>query len=351
MFMKITELSSFVLAFLISSIGAVQAGPSKSFKQWDAFCSDVLECSFTNWVESDVVNSFAFLRDGEANAPVDIKVYIGQPLSEKANLIVSIPGVMEKLELAFDTAEKTDGYVLFSDPRIENELLPAMREGTSMLVSVETVEPSFPVEFSLSGATAVMLYLDEVQDRLNKTDALVQKGPEPATGVKSRAVELKSTADLPQAVALAWQNHPDQCNEGIDDQDLIASFGGISIDWDREGNVKHYIIPCGGPGAYNLIYAAFLLDMETGTARNLPFPTMTPDGPSVHNTIINMSWNEKASQLSAFAKARGLGDCGTSSIWVWDGTGIYGNFVLLEQRAKHDCDGIYDDWPLVWPVQ
>jgi hypothetical protein len=78
---------------------------------------------------------------------------------------------------------------------------------------------------------------------------------------------------------------------------------------------------------------------------------MGTKGPTLMSTIINMSWDEKTSQLSAYAKGRGLGDCGTSSAWEWDDNGSYGNFVLVEERWKDDCDGVYDDWPLIWPVQ
>lgn len=351
MSMKLTKLPFFVLLTWLCWFGFANAGPSKSFKQWDVYCSDVLDCGFYNWVESEVINSLEYLRAGKANAPVEIRIFTAKPLKENAKLNFSIPGVLDGFSVAFKDGVVTDGYTLFSDPKIESELLPAMRMGVNMIVSVDTQEQSAATEFSLSGVSAAMLYLDDVQNRLNKTDALVEKGDGAATGVKSRVSELKSADDLPPAVASAWKNHPDQCSEDFGGGDLISRLGGIVINWDEEKTIKHYVIPCGGPGAYNLIYAAFLFDESENTARSLQFPTMSDRGPTLYSTIINMSWDERNSQLSSFAKGRGLGDCGTASKWEWDGAGAYGNLILVEERAKDDCDGVYDDWPLVWPIK
>ena len=351
--MYIRHLSRFaILAFASLFLNsAAHGGPSRQIREWNAYCTDTLSCAFSSYKENDAFHGLEFKRGNGASAPVTIALTAAREVAEGAGLTLSVPGQLEPLTIPAQFAKTEEGYLVFDDPRIETLLLPAMQAGEKLIISLETVEPTSPVELSLSGLTAVMLYLDEAQDRLDKTDALVRKGSKPATGIISRAVELKSSADLPEPVAAIWRSLPDECGTGFEDQDLIGDFGGIELALDNETTVKHYIIPCGGPGAYNLVYAAYMFDASTGAVRKMTFPTMGPKGPTVQQLIVNMSWDEQTSQVSAYSKGRGLGDCGTSSIWEWDGNGMYGNFVLVEERTKEDCDGNYDDWPLVWPVQ
>jgi hypothetical protein len=47
--------------------------------------------------------------------------------------------------------------------------------------------------------------------------------------------------------------------------------------------------------------------------------------------------------LSSLAKGRGIGDCGASENYVWDG----GEFRLIESRAMHVCRGAWE-WIRLW---
>lgn len=62
--------------------------------------------------------------------------------------------------------------------------------------------------------------------------------------------------------------------------------------------------------------------------------------------LVNYGFDAETQQVSSFSKGRGLGDCGTSGLWQWDGFA----FRLVEFRAKEDCDGgDPGDFPLVYP--
>jgi hypothetical protein len=332
--------------------GAALAGPSKQIRDWAVYCSDVMSCQLAPVIDSATdIYSIGFERAASANSPIEFSLSASGMPDADSDVVFEVPGVLERIAIDAQSGEERDGIWRSSDPRIASELIPALKAGDRLIVSLESGGKAIRQEISLSGSSAAMLAMDEYQDRVDKTDALVAVGSKPATGLKTRARELKSRADLPASVAAVWAAHPNQCAEGFEDQDLIASFGGVSIalesEYDDKGEI--FLIPCGGPGAYNLPNIAIVHDLADDSARVAPFPTMSDRGPTVTDTITNASWDEQSGQVSQFAKGRGLGDCGTSSIWEWQGGGSYGNFVLIEERSKGECDGVYDDWPLTWP--
>lgn len=339
-------LSCGLLAFVLLAASAL-AGPSKAVKDWYSYCSDSLVCNFSTEPKGEGVYSVEFQRSSKANAPVLFKISTKGIVKEGSELAISIPGYMDEMIFQFSQGKFDNGQWRFSSPAIGSALLPAMKAGATMQIHVQTSDGNFSPEISLSGLSAVMLFVDEVQDRIDHVDALIAKGSKPATDRKNNVVELSSSKELPPAVMHRWSMAGDQCNDF--DGDLIEQFGGIRLSIDPDKDIQIYVIPCGGPGAYNLSYGIYVFDKQSAQARTLSMPTMSAKGPTIMDTIINMSWDETTSRLSAFYKGRGLGDCGVASDWQWDGNGAYGNFILVEERAKDNCDGNYDEWPLVWP--
>jgi hypothetical protein len=100
------------------------------------------------------------------------------------------------------------------------------------------------------------------------------------------------------------------------------------------------LIPCGS-GAYNFNSTAFIVAGGKGAPAR--FDT-GPDGMGEDSpTLTNAQWDPKLSQLSQYDKARGLGDCGTSQEWVWDGT----RFRLIRTAELSECRGAID-WPVTF---
>ena len=63
------------------------------------------------------------------------------------------------------------------------------------------------------------------------------------------------------------------------------------------------------------------------------------------NATINGQYDPKTRTLSAFAKGRGIGDCGTLQTWAWTGD----RFALTEERSMGECAGVPSDmWPVAW---
>ncbi|MEM9278097.1 MAG: DUF1176 domain-containing protein, partial [Pseudomonadota bacterium] len=253
----------------------------------------------------------------------------------------------DRILIETDIASNESGSWTFPGQNRNKEILIAMMVSKSMVLELDTNEGTRQVPISLSGVTASALFIDEAQDRLDRRDALQAKGDKEPKDVETRVTAIKSSADLPPAVLDYWKNATDGCGDGRDENDdIIERFGAISIA--LEYNSQLFVMPCGLPGAYNLPQTVLAFDGETKKVRIVALPVMGQRGPTVIDYAYNTDWDDRNSTLSAFYKGRGLGDCGTRTVWYWEG-GYYSNFQLVEEYAKDNCDGNCDDWPKVWP--
>jgi hypothetical protein len=51
--------------------------------------------------------------------------------------------------------------------------------------------------------------------------------------------------------------------------------------------------------------------------------------------LVNADWDAATQTIGSFSKGRGLGDCGSSESWVWDGT----MFRLTDATVMGECRG------------
>jgi hypothetical protein len=62
--------------------------------------------------------------------------------------------------------------------------------------------------------------------------------------------------------------------------------------------------------------------------------------------LVGSSFDPSTLSLGTYGKSRSLGDCGSSATYKFDST--YKEFLLVEQRLKEECDGQYNDWPIIF---
>ncbi len=297
------------------------------------------------------VYGFGFLRSPKGNSEAELFLSTSlqpAPGSRVEAIFDGASGNRYTLDLA--RAENRQGVWYFPGQNPENALLNAMMAGNTMVLKLEVEDGNRKlVHISLSGVTGSALFMDEAQGRLGNRDALQAKGDGEPQDAKTRAAVLNSSGDLPAEVLRFWREASGNCAEGSDEnQDLIADFGGLSIS--VEYGARLYVLPCGLPGAYNLPQTVLAFDGETKEVRTVSLPIMGQRGPTLVDYAYNTNWDDRKSTLTAFYKGRGLGDCGSRSVWYWEG-GYYSNFELVEEYIKDNCDGIYDDWPQIWPPQ
>ncbi len=325
----------------------VSAGYVKEVRDWFTYCSDSLVCTFETSLKGGAIFRFGFSRGSTANAPVD--VFVVGAGTDGSNLRLTIDGEAEN-SFEFSAGKKDDNEAWrFELGAKQFDVLNAMMAGSSVAITVDDGAKRVTANASLSGFTGSALFVDDVQQNVGSRDALKAKGEAVAADATITAFELNASSELPVKVAEFWREHTDQCAEGYEGrEDLIKELGGLRIE--MEEGAMLYLLPCGLPGAYNYPKTALIHDVRTGMVRQLAFPIMSALGPTMDLTPFNINWDGRDRSLSSFYKGRGLGDCGTRAIWKIEG-GFYANFVLVRQEQKDECDGNYQDWPVVWPVQ
>jgi hypothetical protein len=198
---------------------------------------------------------------------------------------------------------------------------------------------------SLSGSSAALRFIDADQGRAGTATAAVAKGSKPASAVPAPVagpvVRFVRPAGKPAAVTKAMRAAMDK------QSDCASAYEGGEGDppavetYALGGGKTLALLPCGS-GAYNFSTVPYIV--EGGRTVLAKFDYMsggdaTPSSPM----LTNAGWDAKTGQLHSYDKGRGVGDCGASEEYVWDGT----MFRLVEARRMPDCRGSVN-WLAVW---
>jgi len=315
-----------------------------SYKSWFVACDNELACVAKGVSEAgaDITierqggptgTLVAFIRATQAFRLADIRID-GQP--------ARLSGPAWQISVSDDETIATS-----SD-------LVAIRSLVQRLRNASKVSLGESTEVPLDGFAAAMLRLDERQGRLGGVTALFRPGPAPASQVPARPPIPK----IP--------NHPISATlQKGEEARLIA---GVRADqravFDKEECEKDptamepeahalddgqalVLIPC-MMGAYQGTSLAFIAPRGGGHARRLIAPTPYlgsdadhPDG----GYFTEGEFDPGTGTLSVHAKGRGLGDCGMSASWIWDGKA----FRLSEMSLQQACGGVGPgDWPTLF---
>jgi hypothetical protein len=104
--------------------------------------------------------------------------------------------------------------------------------------------------------------------------------------------------------------------------------------------------PCGN-GAYNYFTSVYIID-EAGKVRPAQFDLSPGMGEANDPApdLTNGDWDPKTRTLDSYEKGRGLGDCGGTEKYVWDGS----RFRLIEATMMGECRGS-TDFIRVWTAR
>ncbi|MEL7430672.1 MAG: DUF1176 domain-containing protein [Pseudomonadota bacterium] len=333
---------------LLAFTGSVAAATNKEVRDWYVWCDVVFKCEMQTG-SGDEVYSIGFERSPQPGSEAVFFMATALKPAAGSMLVAVFDEGAQRIAIATDEAEVDGSTFRFPGQNRDNALMDAMMAGKSMVLEIATDEGVKQVPVSLSGVTGSALFMDEAQERIGDRDALQARGDGEPSGIKTRVTQLNSTDDLPVPIARLWRLSENGCSEGRDEEeDLVRELGGIRVDMDNETEL--FLLPCGLPGAYNYPQVVLLHDTLEGRARMATLPVIGQKGPTVMDTLYNPSWDDRLSQLSAFFKGRGLGDCGSRQVWEWpQGGDYYSNFELVEEYVKGECDGKYEDWPQIWP--
>lgn len=297
----------------------------REFREWRAVCDNLGRCA-------------AYAADGMDGGWVMITREAGA--SAPARVAAGLAGWGD---------ESTPRLVLDGrevDPAADNgrDLAQALSQGQALTLG--GAEQS--VTLSLAGAAAALLWIDDKQGRVGTPTALMRRGdqdagtvPGPAPAPRVFPAPAASQAGLPDEdvtlpAALARLPEVRTCTS-----ELLPGMTPLhTVDRLGEGTYL-WGVEC-FRGAYNLGQRFWITGEDGANPRPADFPSATGEGGP---ELVNAAFDPDSATLDAFARGRGLGDCGVIQHWVWTGE----RFVLTLEKSMTECAGMTPDlWPTLY---
>ncbi len=317
----------------LAAASTVQPGALKTFSDWTAGCDNIRHCEAVALMPDVTEGDWSAMileRDAEPLAPV--KASLADYEDAKA-VTAAIDGGATIIRF---TPGKGDAAASVT---LDTTLIAKMRNAS--FFELRDAAGKVVGRVSLKGMTAALRYIDDQQKRVNTVTALIATGPGPAASVPKpplapvivRAPAVPAAAPLPSKAMMARMAKSGQCEGEEGGHDASA--------YRIDAKTVLVLVPCGS-GAYNFSSAPVLLRGTSFTLASFDSPVGFGEegGPPM---LVNADWDPKTRTLSSFAKGRGLGDCGTSAEFAWDGA----RFRLIEQHEMGECRGS-PDWIRTW---
>lgn len=348
---KYRFVGALVAALTVTGMAGAQTpapGLLETYRDWTIGCDNRGRCEAVallpeagGW--SQDAPSLGIVRDAGAGAEVEIWVSLAS--RERRDIAFLVDG--RKIATAPAANGAANGEARLRGPQA-SALALAIARGAAMEVRAGTKLLGRP---SLSGSAAALRYMDARQGRAGTTTALVATGPLGPGAVRpAAAAPSVKRARVPvdmRAPAALWREELTDvgtltgCADAMKDAPPPAQYR-------LSGAETLILVPCGS-GAYN---ATAVPVIAMGTAGRRAFhvaPFDYPPGWSAdpkHPMLVNAGFTPDSARLESFAKGRGIGDCGGSEAYVWDGA----RFRLVEARAMRECRGARR-WITTWQAR
>lgn len=318
------------LALLAAAAAAPHPAELKTFQDWTVGCDNGRACHAValmpeSWPDDGLTMSVR-RGPGAADSP-RLAIELG---ADNNPAWLSADG--KRLPVRLVGAEGLTGIAAADVPAT----IAALRSAGAL--EVHSADGKSLGTVSLKGASAALLYMDEQQRRTGTATALVRPGTRPPGTASPPPVPVVAAPPVSRARPLALSaaavralraRHGCEIGEvgGPDEAESVALSAGETL----------LLLACGS-GAYNVSYVPFIV-RRGGRAEIAPFDHRpgwwAEEGKPM---LVNAGWDEKHGLLSSFSKGRGLGDCGTTSSYAWDGRA----FRLVEQAEMGECRGSRD---------
>lgn len=331
---------------LAALAGAAHAQEVKHFKTWLAACDNLKTCSAYGFSD-DAADTQGYVRITRAAGPNAVTRVVLQGLDlnggAKAGLKwrILVDGAAPAGLAALSPRANDQGPRAELGPDQARAFLAAIRNGAALTLAGGKTATTI----SLSGAAASLLWIDDRQGRVGTLTAMAARGPKPPAAVPAaaappaiHAAALAGQTRLPTKLPaiLAANAALRDCDTGDErPEPVVVRLAGGQVFWGAACSV----------GAYNIVYAALVADEAGRHARVVHLPLAIAAPPEDDTQAMNLTYDAGTGVLSSFGKARGFGDCGEQTSWVWDGQA----FRVVDDSVMPDCHGVApDDWPSVF---
>jgi hypothetical protein len=204
---------------------------------------------------------------------------------------------------------------------------------------------------SSAGLMESLRFIDSRQGRTGTLSAFVSRGSASETIIPSPpaipvvqqvpALDADIAPGL-NAVEMASARRLARC-------DAMLMANGAPELFSLDGDAALLLLPCEA-GAYNVSAVPLIVRGPPGerslSIAHFDFSPGFTGEPGKPPLVVNALWDAHRGVLSSLAKGRGIGDCGASENYVWDGT----MFRLIESRAMHVCRGAWE-WIKLWEAE
>ncbi|WMP15948.1 DUF1176 domain-containing protein [Thiothrix lacustris] len=318
----------------------------KTFKDWVVACNNIRACTATSLMFQDDGSGemSATIRLERSNKPGDAPVF-------SLNLgYDTLPAALLGKPVQLRAAGKTLNVgKLTSNQQKQSSITIPAEHNTALLAMIskpallEIAIGSSTYRATLSGLASSLLYMDEQQKRLDTTTALIRKGNKAMTAIPPSAPiykavlapkSMKVPADLSSTVRTNMASVLTDCDPNEGDYKVSKNDFAEALD------TNHYLvgITCFS-GAYNQTSNMFVVTQASAASAK---PQITPAKLEFHkgsnSQLVNASFDPKTGLLSEYSKARGLGDCGSLTEWVWTGK----QFAAVKYDSMPECRGVVD---------
>jgi hypothetical protein len=324
---------TFVLFAALQTAPAI--GPIRSFGDWAVACDNLLHCEATSligeetdWPDDGPLTASIAREAGPAGG-FTVTIDAG----EKQGIVtVKVDGTV----IARTTVAQSLATFAGADA---GKIVAAGANGTKLVLEDSTGTAIATI--SLVGSSAALRFIDDRQGRVGTVSAAIAKGIRPAGSVPAtpaapRIAALKGSGKAaPVTAALRAQ-----MEKAVDCSD--ADDGGKAPEIETaplDGGATLALLPCGN-GAYNYNSIPFVIRGGQAAVAQLDYGDSN-DGRGF--LLTNAGWDADQSRLVSYAKGRGLGDCGDSAQYVWDGR----RFRVVEVRSMNECRGSVN-WLRLW---
>ncbi|MGC4252771.1 MAG: DUF1176 domain-containing protein [Sphingobium sp.] len=335
-----------VMACAVSVSAQAQApkpGSLETYKDWTIGCDNRGRCEAVSllaeggdWPDNPVMAGIR--RDAGSDAEPEVWV------SRDAKGLAEYSFIVDGRKVASTTG--MDGEAKVSGPQA-SALAVAMARGFSLEIRSGAKLLGRP---SLAGSGAALRYMDAQQGRAGTVTALIAKGPLRANAVKavpSMPTIRRFPVSSGSAPAAFWR----------EELTALGSFTGCAEEMRNARPPEQHrlakgeelvFVPCGS-GAYNFTSVPVIATGVAGrrTFRFAAFDYLPGWSESARRPmLVNATWSPEQSRLESHAKGRGIGDCGGSEAYVWDGV----RFRLVEATAMGECRGAWH-WITTWSAR
>ncbi|MGW8201979.1 DUF1176 domain-containing protein [Sphingomonas bisphenolicum] len=315
----------------------------ETYKDWTIGCDNRNRCETVSllpdggaWPDSPVM--VGVVREAGPDAAAE--VWVSRDTNSGGEISIHVDG------RRVASAMSRDGDATIRGPQAA-ALAIAMARGSALELRMGNRLLGKP---SLAGSGAALRYMDARQGRAGTSTALVATGPLGPLAVRAApAAPVIKRAPLPAATAPAalWREELTALGKFTRCADEMKGAEPPQL-YRLSRTETLILVPCGS-GAYNFTSVPVI---ATGDAGRRAFRLASFDlkpgwsEEEARPMLVNVGWTADKLRLDSFAKGRGIGDCGGSEAYVWDGT----RFRLIEATSMGECRGAWH-WIRTWSAQ